>query len=102
MAMRAARSPSQGRGRRNPKRAREGMVWRMLARPMTGRAQAGARVRAMPVGTAMAVAASMAAPVSQRCSRVRVAISEPNWERKDVMGVDPFGEAYRRGLEGFR
>ena len=68
MAMRAARSPSHGSGSRNPNMASEGIVCRILAAPITGLAQRGARVSQMPAGTAIAAANSMAAPVSQRCS----------------------------------
>ena len=40
----------------------------------------------------MAAAKSMAAPVSQRCSRVRVAISPPYWEKNpELMGEAPRG-----------
>ena len=77
MAMRAARSPSHGSGSRKPNMARDGMVCRMLAAPMTGLAQRGARVSQMPAGTAMAVANSIAAPVSHTCSMLRVAMAPP-------------------------
>src|SRR5580698_2354514 len=87
--MRAARSPSHGKGSKNPNMAREGMVCRILAAPMTGFAQRGERVSQMPAGTAMAVAKSIAAAVSQRCSRVSVAISLPYWARKPELMVVP-------------
>ena len=50
MAMRAARSPSQGNGSRNPNMASEGMVCSTLATPITGLAQRGERVSQMPRG----------------------------------------------------
>src|SRR3569623_642494 len=91
MAMRAARSPSQGRGNRNPNIARDGIVCKTLVTPMTGLAHRGERVSQMPAGTAIMVALSMAAPVSQRCSSVKVAISPPYCEKKDVLMLDvPF------------
>src|ERR1035441_9942864 len=82
MAMRAARSPSHGSGSRNPNMASEGMVCRILANAITGFAHRGARVSHMPAGTAIATAKSMAAPVSQRCSSVNVAISPAYCEKK--------------------
>jgi len=99
MAMRAARSPSQGRGSKKPNMAREGMVWRMLAMPITGRAQRGERARRMPAGMAMAAAKNMAEAVSHRCSMVRVRIVEAFWERK-LMGRPPEWEGRWRGRRG--
>src|ERR1017187_1459274 len=88
--MRAARSPSQGNGKRKPNMAREGMVCRTLAMAMTGFAHRGDRVSQMPAGTAIAVAKSIAAPESQRCSMVSVAISLPYSVRKaEFMPVSP-------------
>src|ERR1017187_5553630 len=90
MARRAAFSPSHGTGSRSPKRASEGMVWIMLAMAMTGLARRSRRVRRMPSGRPMAAASSMALSVSQRCSKVRRAISQPRVCRKGVKGLAPF------------
>src|SRR6478672_8072503 len=81
--MRAARSPSHGKGKRNPNIASEGMVCKIFASAMTGRAHRGERVSHMPAGTAIADANNIAAAVSQRCSSVRVAIWPPYLARKE-------------------
>src|SRR5437868_14252908 len=81
--MRAARSPSQGNGRRKPNIASEGIVCKTFVTPIMGFAQRGERVSQIPAGTARTVALSIAAPVSHRCSSVRLAISSPYCERKD-------------------
>src|SRR3974390_3495460 len=81
IAIRAARSPNHGRGSKNPNMASEGIVCRMFATAMTGLANRCERVRQIPAGTAIAVARSIAAPVSQRCSIVSVAIEPPYWLR---------------------
>src|ERR1039457_1692519 len=82
MAIRAARSPSQGNGSRKPNIANEGIVCRMLAAPITGVAHRGERVSQIPAGTVIAMANSIAPPASHKCSRVRVTISLPYFLRK--------------------
>ncbi len=65
--------------------ASEGIVCSIFVRPITGLAQRGERVSQMPAGIARMAANSMAAPVSQRCSSVSVAISPPYCDRNEVL-----------------
>src|SRR6266568_2451741 len=86
--MRAARSPSQGSGNRNPNIASDGIVCSTFATAITGFAHRGARLSQTPAGTAIAVANNIAAPVSHICSSVNVAISPPYCVRKPALIPD--------------
>src|SRR5688572_9600862 len=68
MAVRAPMPPTSGSGIRKPKRARLGMVWTTLAKPRTGRARRGLRVRATPSGTPITTARSVDARTIRTCS----------------------------------
>src|SRR3989442_254689 len=48
--------PMNGRGMRNPNRARLGTVWNTFAMPSTGPRHAGRRVSRMPRGTPIPIA----------------------------------------------
>src|SRR5215470_11783823 len=89
MAMRAASSPSHGKGNKKPNMARLGMVWTIFTNPKTGLAHLKCRVSHIPVGTPITIAQSMAAPVSQRCSIVRVRIWSPYCPRNPIISVAP-------------
>src|ERR1700683_5376954 len=89
IATRAARSPSHGSGSRNPNIANEGIVCSTFATPITGFAHRGRRVSHTPTGTAIAVANSIAAPVSHKCSTVSSAISPPYCPRNPLIRVSP-------------